>query len=82
MFFQFLAVVVNANVFKSGHTTQLCELTDFNLKQYASNYYLYNYYADVLNSGHLSGEEAIAKLDYTLRPIKLVATIQVKFELQ
>ncbi len=50
--------------------------------QIASNYYLYNYYADALNSGHLSGEEAIAKLDYTLRPIKLVSTVQVKFELQ
>jgi len=37
--------------------------------QIASNYYLYNYYTDALNSGHLSGEEAIAKLDYTLRPI-------------
>lgn len=65
-----------------GKVLIIDELADFNLKQYASNYYLYNYYTDALNSGHLSGEEAIAKLDYTLRPIKLVATIQVKFELQ
>jgi len=74
--------LANSSEAQLGKVLIIDELADFNLKQYASNYYLYNYYTDALNSGHLSGEEAIAKLDYTLRPIKLVATVQVKFELQ